>query len=313
MRTRSRCTTVIVAALAAATLWACRRGRPERLAQLGFTVCGDSASGAIRGRWLRDAPTRLGAGAQGQKLWTLAIRASDHYVWDDEAVFTGILADAGEWEVKVDVIQDAFRKAKSSGSAEVFSAPLYVIRDYVQELQNYGLSAEAVPAKEAAPEAAGEAAWKQKDWKELSPDVKESLGPMREAAEASSEGPKASVVIFMSDHPSLKGGKTATARFRAYVEMATDAAGRFCPDEGTLNACFNRIAGPAGKSEVLTGFSLEQAEKAVGQLRKAGFVAEVEAAQADPPAEPPPPAAAAVPKAAAGAPGGVRGLLLGDQ
>lgn len=329
MRTRSSCTSATVAALASATLWACSRGRssgrPERL---GFTVCGDSASGASKGRWLRGSPVGLGAGAEAPapKLWTLAIRASDHYVWDDEALFTSIVADTGEWEVKVDCIQDAFREAKSSGSAEVFSAPLYVIRDYVQELQNYGLVAEAVPARQAAPEAAGEAAWRQKNYQELSPDVKESLGPMREAAEASSEGPKASVVIFKSDHPSLVGGKTATARFRAYVEMGADAAGRFCPDEGTLNACFNRIAGPTGKSKVFTGFSPEQAEKAVAQLRKAGFVAEVEMAQVDPPTKSPPPAGAGAGAAGTleGPPpvlpagsgrkgeGGLRALLLGD-
>lgn len=245
---------------------------------LAFTAGFGFVAGAPRDDLRRRSPVaRRASTAQAQKLWTLEVGCTDHYVWNDKAVFTSILADAGEWELQVDVIHEAFDKAKKEGSADVFSAPLYVIRDYVQELQNYGVICRAVEAPDEAEPTEGEAAWKQKDWKELSPETKEALGDARASQEAEADtSPKASVVILKSDHPSLvAGGKSATARFRAYVEMGADAAGRFCPDEGTLNACFNRIAGPAGKSEVLTEFSPEQAEKAAEQLRQAGFTVEV--------------------------------------
>ncbi|CAK0795354.1 unnamed protein product, partial [Prorocentrum cordatum] len=102
------------------------------------------------------------------------------------------------------------------------------------------------------------------------------------------------------------GGNRAARQQSSTVQGGSSSGSR--GSEGTLNACYNRIAGPAGRGEVLTNFSPEQAEKAAEQLRKAGFVVEVEMAQGGPPARSPPPAGAK----AASTSGGVRDLLLGN-
>jgi len=202
-----------------------------------------------------------------QKQWCLFVSRTDHYIWRDENVFVGIVADAGDWTVEVDTIRKAFATANQDGSASVFTAPLYVIKDYVRELQNYGLVAEAREALEGE----SSEAWSRRDWQTLSPELKESL---EEQKSERSEGPVVHVYVLNSDHATFDGSKGGMAKFRAYVELAADKAGKFTPDESSLNACYRRIRGEEGKAPVLS-LSPDAAENAVAQLRSSGFKAEI--------------------------------------
>ncbi|CAE7591678.1 unnamed protein product, partial [Symbiodinium pilosum] len=62
------------------------------------------------------------------KLYTLEVGRTDHYVWRDKDVFVGIVADAGEWTVDVEAVRAGFDEACETGTAELFSAPLNVIK-----------------------------------------------------------------------------------------------------------------------------------------------------------------------------------------
>lgn len=208
------------------------------------------------------------------KLWTLAMIRSDHYIWRDEHTFVGIVTDAGEYEIEVDAVKAAFKRAQVSGRAEVFSAPLYVVKDYVRELESYGLLAEAIEAAEGAEEG-----WSQRDWRGLSPEAKEA----REGGVDAPVVGKMRVVVSRSDHSTFESSD-GVGKFRAYVELAADAARRFTPSETTLNAVYERIR-RGGREAVLESLPAEAAEVAAKQLRKAGFTVETEDEEAMVPAE----------------------------
>ncbi|CAJ1358480.1 unnamed protein product [Effrenium voratum] len=179
---------------------------------------------------------RLARRAEGEapavQLWTLEVGCTDHYVWKDKDVFVGIVADAGEWTVDLDAVRKGFDEAVEQGSAELFSAPLYVVKAYVKELTSYGLAARA---KEAA-EDAEEGGYQKRDYKELSPESKEAA---REATDEAEAKPM-QIVLTKSDHPALAGGKQSMQKFKAYVELATDAAQRWLPPDGELNGCWRQ-------------------------------------------------------------------------
>jgi len=242
-------------------------------------------AGARRGQARREPRRSAASGgnddgaapAAPKKLWSLFMtRRGDHYVWRDEASFVGIVADAGEWEVDPEAIRDAFARAQSGEeTVEVFgSAPLYVVKDYVRELQNYGLHAEA---RESAPvEGEDDPTWRRRDWKQLSPDQKESVAASRAEQDEAMEGNTMSVVVARNDHQVFDGTKSSSMKFKAYVEMAADAAKRFAPEDALLHRCYEQIVGPRTRSTVLTALSPDAAEAAAKQLRSAGFDATTE-------------------------------------
>jgi len=206
------------------------------------------------------------------KLWTLEIGRTDHYAWRDEAVFVGIVADAGEWTLDVPSIKTAFAEAVETGSSDLFSAPLYVVKDYVKELQAYGIISRA----KEAPVGTSEGGWHKRDWKDLAPEQRESAGDSELVGKAEASGKAMQVVILKSDHLTLDGSKGSDMKFRAYMELASDAAKRFAPEEGFLNACHARITGSAGKAVVFQSLTPEAANIVVEQLRKSGFQVEAE-------------------------------------
>eukprot|EP00439_Symbiodinium_sp_Y106_P082574 s1037_g22.t1 len=165
--------------------------------------------------------------ARTVKLYTLEVGRTDHY-----DVFVGIVADAGEWTVDIDAVRAGFDEACESGTAELFSAPLNVVKDYVKELTSYGLAARA---KEAAA-GAEESSYSRRSFKDLSPELKEAA---RESgvAEAEASGKPMQIVLQKCDHPTLDGSKRAMQKFKAYVELATDAAQRWLPSDAELNQC----------------------------------------------------------------------------
>uniref|UniRef100_A0A7S1PRK6 Uncharacterized protein n=1 Tax=Alexandrium catenella TaxID=2925 RepID=A0A7S1PRK6_ALECA len=207
-----------------------------------------------------------------KKLWSLEVARTDHYVWRDKDTFVGIVADAGEWTVDLDSVRSAFDVAQDAGTAEVFTAPLYVVKDYVRELQSFGLMARAKQVEAEAVEGE-EGTWRRRDWQELPPEMKEAAGMSRQEGE--NAGTR-TIVVTRSDHAVFAGGRSAEGRFRAYVELASDAAKRFAPDEAELSVCFAKICGEAGRAPVLRSLTSDAAEAALAQLRKAGFEAEIE-------------------------------------
>ncbi|CAE7325347.1 unnamed protein product [Symbiodinium natans] len=204
------------------------------------------------------------------QLYTLEVGRTDHYVWKDKDIFVGIVADAGEWTVDIDAVRDGFDEACETGTAELFSAPLNVVKDYVKELTSYGLAARA---KEAA-EGADESAYSRRSFQELSPELKEAAQKGGGAAEAEASGKPMQIVLHKCDHPTLDGSKRAMQKFKAYVELATDAAQRWLPEDGELNQCYVQLTGSAGKAVLLTSLTQDAANRAVDQLRSSGFVAE---------------------------------------
>ncbi|CAK9085862.1 unnamed protein product [Durusdinium trenchii] len=183
----------------------------------------------------RDVRRKAGGGEQVGPKRTFCqtdVKQKDHYVWKDKDVFVGIVADAGEWTVDLDAVRIGFDEACEKGTAEIFSAPLYVVKAYVKELTSYGLAARA---KEATKVVEG-VGYARRDFKELSPELKESA---REdgALEAEASGKPMQIVLEKSDHPTLTGDKKAMQKFKAYIELATDAAQRWLPPEGELNQC----------------------------------------------------------------------------
>lgn len=235
-------------------------------------MTGESAVGS---RWRVVRSLRAAAGETGTKVWSLVVAPTDHYVWRDKNTFVGIVADAGEWTIDLDAVRTAYEEALKTGSAEVFSGPLYVIKDYVKELRNYGLVAEARETTAEAGEGDGqgdgeaENAWQRRDWKTLPPELKEQA----ERSRVEAQGGKVGVAVMFSDHIVFAGD--GAAKFRAYVEMAADAANRFSPEEGELNQFYAKIMGTTGRATVLTGMNLDAAKRAVEQFQKAGFTAEV--------------------------------------
>eukprot|EP00435_Cladocopium_sp_Y103_P070940 s43_g36.t1 len=167
---------------------------------------------------------------KAEKLWTLEVGCTDHYVWKDKDVFVGIVADAGEWTVDLDAVRNGFEEASDKGTAEIFSAPLHVVKAYVKELTSYGLAARA---KEATSEVEG-GGYQRRAFKDLSPELKEGA---REdgVLEAEASGKPLQIVLEKSDHPCLSGEKKAMSKFKAYVELATDAAQRWLPPENEVN------------------------------------------------------------------------------
>ncbi|OLP88854.1 hypothetical protein AK812_SmicGene29722 [Symbiodinium microadriaticum] len=178
----------------------------------------------------RSLVARHAEDAATAKLYTLEVGRTDHYVWKDKDVFVGIVADAGEWTIDIDAVRAGFDEACEAGTAELFSAPLNVIKDYVKELTSYGLAARA---KEAA-DGAEESSYSRRSFKELSPELKEAA---RESGvvEAEASGKPMQIVLQKSDHPTLDGSKRAMQKFKAYVELATDAAQRWLPPDAELN------------------------------------------------------------------------------
>eukprot|EP00440_Ansanella_granifera_P075788 gb/GFBE01082248.1/.p1 GENE.gb/GFBE01082248.1/~~gb/GFBE01082248.1/.p1 ORF type:complete len:270 (+),score=70.96 gb/GFBE01082248.1/:1-810(+) len=207
-----------------------------------------------------------------QQLWTLEVGCTDHYVWRDKDVFVGIVADAGEWTVDLDAVRAAFDEAVETGTAELFSAPLHVVKDYVKELSSYGLASRA---KEAAPDAE-EGGYQRRDYKELAPEIKESSEESRAIAEADASGQAMQIVVFKCDHPSMAGDKRSQMKFKAYVELAADAAQRWTPGDEALSRCYAQINGKAGKAVVLENLTPDLAKRAVDQFRASGITAEVE-------------------------------------
>lgn len=220
----------------------------------------------------RSLVARHAEDAATAKLYTLEVGRTDHYVWKDKDVFVGIVADAGEWTIDIDAVRAGFDEACEAGTAELFSAPLNVIKDYVKELTSYGLAARA---KEAA-DGAEESSYSRRSFKELSPELKEAA---RESGvvEAEASGKPMQIVLQKSDHPTLDGSKRAMQKFKAYVELATDAAQRWLPPDAELNQCYVQLTGSKGKAVLLTSLTQDAAERAVDQLRSSGFLAEVEA------------------------------------
>jgi len=241
------------------------------LSRSGCTLTGESAVGS---RWRAVQSLRAAAGESGVKVWSLVVAPTDHYVWRDKNTFVGIVADAGEWTVDLDAVRTAYDEALKTGFATVFSGPLYVIKDYVKELRNYGLVAEAretaaeVDAGDSEGTGDGEGAWQRRDWKTLPPELKDEA----ERSRVEAEGGKVSVAVLCSDHSVFQDD--GAAKFRAYVEMAADAAKRFTPEEGELNQCYAKIKGTTGRATVLKGLNADAAERAIEQLQKSGFAAE---------------------------------------
>jgi len=241
------------------------------LPRSGCTLTGESAVG---NRWRAVQSLRAAAGETGAKVWSLVVAPTDHYVWRDKNTFVGIVADAGEWTVDLDAVRTAYDEALKTGFATVFSGPLYVIKDYVKELRNYGLVAEARETTAEVGESDGESAgegeggWQRRDWKTLPPELKDEA----ERSRVEADGGKVSVAVVCSDHSVFQNNDAA--KFRAYVEMAADAARRWTPEEGELNQFYAKIIGTTGRATVLTGLTAEAAERAVGQLQKSGFTAE---------------------------------------
>eukprot|EP00434_Breviolum_minutum_P030275 symbB.v1.2.026780.t1/scaffold2704.1/size72676/5 len=85
----------------------------------------------------------------------------------------------------------------------------------------------------------------RRDFKDLSPESKETA---REdgVLEAEASGRPLQIVLEKSDHPTLSGDKKAMQKFKAYVELATDAAQRWLPPEGELNQLFKSKPQPLG-------------------------------------------------------------------
>jgi len=210
---------------------------------------------------------------QDEQQWELHVAVTDHWVWKDPATFVGIVSDAGEWTVNVETIEAAYKEAQQDGTAPVFTAPKYVVKAYVRELENYGLIAKAFPAEveEEAPALEEETAWSRKDWKDLSPDQKEAADAPSD--EEAGKGDWA-VVMHKSEHISLVADKKAALKFKAYVEMAAEAAKRWSPDEGTLNAAHTEVLA-RGTATVLTDLQESSAKDAAAQLKQAGFKVEI--------------------------------------
>ncbi|CAL1160621.1 unnamed protein product [Cladocopium goreaui] len=228
-------------------------------------------------------------GEKAEKLWTLEVGCTDHYVWKDKDVFVGIVADAGEWTVDLDAVRNGFEEACDKGTAEIFSAPLHVVKAYVKELTSYGLAARA---KEATSDVEG-GGYQRRDFKascvhhssplqarknghlqDLSPELKEGA---REdgVLQAEASGKPLQIVLEKSDHPCLSGEKKAMSKFKAYVELATDAAQRWLPPENEVNQCYVKLV-EQGKAVLLKSLTAEAAQRALDQLTASGFVAKVE-------------------------------------
>lgn len=215
--------------------------------------------------------------APGVKTWLLRVKYTDHYVWKNEDMFVGLVADAGEWEINTNTLREAFNTAAATGSADILTAPLYVVKDYLKELRSYGIVAEALELDDVKAPSEEDAAYRRRDWKELSPELKDSAGLSRQQAEADAQGGKMRVVILNSDHPTFDGTKAAEMKFRAYIEIASDAAKRFAPEENYLNSCYAKIRGSAGQATVLESLAPDAAQRALRQLELAGFKVKVEA------------------------------------
>merc|ERR1712176_1655162 len=123
-----------------------------------------------------------------------------------------------------------------------------------------------------------EAAWSRKEWKDLSPDQKEAAEAPTEEEQGKGEW---AVVMHKSDHLSLENDKKAALKFRAYVELAADAAKKWAPDEGVLNAAHTEVLA-RGMATVLTDLPEDSAKAAAAQLKQAGFKVEIQHREAAP-------------------------------
>jgi len=209
-----------------------------------------------------------------ERNWELHVAATDHWIWKDEAVFVGVVADAGQWEMDIGRVKAAYAEAKRDGTAMVITAPKEVVQAYVKELGTFGLVAQAFEADVEDEAAAAEEApqFQKKDWRYLSPDAKAEA-----AAPSDEEVGKGNfcVVMMKSEHISLQGDGKSNLKFRAYIEMAADSAKKFAPEEGELNTAHMQII-ENGKATVLADLPSEAAEAAAAQLRQAGFEVEVQ-------------------------------------
>eukprot|EP00929_Paragymnodinium_shiwhaense_P009815 TRINITY_DN11417_c0_g1_i1.p1 TRINITY_DN11417_c0_g1~~TRINITY_DN11417_c0_g1_i1.p1 ORF type:complete len:337 (-),score=60.30 TRINITY_DN11417_c0_g1_i1:38-1048(-) len=216
-------------------------------------------------------------------VWGLHLSVSDHYIWRDEDVFMSIVADAGEWELDTLRVRTAWKEAMESGSAMIFdSAPLYVVKEYVKELKSYGLRAEARESVGAAVAGASveasendeEGIWRRRDWDSLPPELKDELaekGQEGMAGQRSNDGNMA-ILMTLNDHPCLDGSEGGKKKFRAYVELAADAANKFAPEEGEIDACYRALTRSTSKqSHILTKMLGGGADEALRQFKTAGF------------------------------------------
>lgn len=206
-------------------------------------------------------------------LWDLQMNRIDHYIWRDPDVFVGIVTDAGDWTLDVDRVRAAYEEAKRQGTATIFSAPSFVVKDYVRELENFGLSAFAV---QSTTESGKERNWARRDWRSLSPEAKETqeTAGARPSADEVGRG-NFSVFITSTDHPTLlSNDATSRKKFRAYVELAADVANAWAPAEDDLDKAHSLLL-KIGQAAVFIDLPLEAADVAAQQFRKSGFVAEV--------------------------------------
>lgn len=212
------------------------------------------------------------AEGEASRLWTLEVGCTDHYVWKDKDTFVGIVSDAGEWTLDLDSLRASYDEAVATGSSEVFSAPLGIVKEYVKELQNFGLAVRAVEA----PLGTAEGGFARRDFKELSPDLKDQVGEGGEREGEVVDKSAQQIVVINNGHGVLDGSKGSEKRFRAYMELAADVAHVFAPEESILNQCYANIIGGPARAVVLKKLHPEVAQRAVEQLRTSGFEAMAE-------------------------------------
>lgn len=254
-------------------------------AVLGSSFVGSSQA-HLRRSHRQNSEVRLNAEAAAAaplKKWSLFMTPVDHYIWRDESNFVATVADAGEWELDVDLIKKVFAEREKPESVqtgiEVFgNAPLYVVKDYVTELKNYGLQAEAretVSTGEVA-----EDAWRQKDFNSLSPEQKDASEGGNSAADevGAASNENVDVMIVRDDHRLFDGSEASQMKFRAYVEIAADAAKRFTPAEELLNMMHKKLsrASQGSKVSIMENFAPDAGDAFADKLRAAGFEVEVD-------------------------------------
>jgi len=253
---------------------------------LGALACSVAWVAAPAARSVSHIARHAEAAAEEEKpkkapiMWKLVIYPTDHYLWRDEANFVAVLGDAGEWTLDVDTIKATFKQANETGQpAEVFTAPRYVVKDYIKELRAYGLQSQGIEV-DPSEVSEGDEKWRRKSWKELSPDQKDLAGKTDAEIEAEKDKGKARIVVLKNDHAVYGDQKRGKDKFRAYIEMACDKAKRFAPEEDVLNWCYKKIKDDnVAKAVVIQNMKVPAAELAIESLTNAGFLAEIEIAE----------------------------------